>query len=182
MHESVRRLLDILPAGEGIAEDIDWQAVREHFGCDFPDDYVDFMSIYGPGAINNSFYIGSPSLAHQGPADPVFIADLTSDGLYLLDAADSDGLGLAWAGDCSGSHIFWNAKNNDPNMWTISVVSRAGERTEFDYGMADFLIYLLRCSEEELPVALFSPTSPRFLRWMEEDRLMRERIDPWPEL
>ncbi|MFC1413036.1 hypothetical protein ACEZCY_08980 [Streptacidiphilus sp. N1-12] len=179
MHESVLRLIDILPPDEAVRDEINWSAVARRFGHGFPDDYMDFMGAYGPGAINDSFSIGSPVLIEDSSWPPRFIGDITSDGLHLLDGV---GPGVAWGEDCAAAYVFWNAEGRDPNEWTVSVVGRTGSRTDFSFGMADFLLYLLRSRTEDIPVALFSPESPRFMHWREEGRLRSEWLNPWPEL
>ncbi|MFE0458927.1 SMI1/KNR4 family protein [Kitasatospora sp. NPDC058965] len=184
MHPSVARLAAIVPPHPGAGDAIDWAEARCKWGTHFPADYRDFVSVYGGGSINNSFFIGLPLEVAQGPRSPLTFEELNDDGYGLLDLAPEEDPALrgwiSWAADCSASHAFWDTSDPDPDKWSTLVLERGGDWVDYDCGMVDFLIGFLTKEISPQPMGMFSPERPTFLNWREVRRLKAEGIDPWP--
>jgi hypothetical protein len=186
MHPSVVRLAELMPPHPGAGDSIDWDEVAQQRGTRFPADYRDFVSVYGGGSINNSFYVGLPLTTEPETRGPLSFASLTSSG-YDLIGADPEEIPewagrIAWASDCSANHAFWDTSDPDPDKWTTIVLERRGEWTGYRCGVVDFLVGFLSKEITPQPMGLFSPDQPVFLHWREEQRLKAAGIRPWPHL
>jgi hypothetical protein len=176
MHPSVARLTAVLPTAAAAAagDVIDWAVASERWGTGFPADYRDFVARYGAGSINDSFHIGLPLAISDGPLAPVDFAELTELGLAMIDE-DADerapvGARISWACDAGANHLFWNMADPNPDNWSVLRLTRHGEWTDFECGMADFMIRFLTGEIAPQPMALFNPERPVFTHWREEGR------------
>ncbi len=187
MHANISELIRLMPPEAGERGGIDWVAASERWGGGLPTDYREFLSFYGGGTINNSFNIAMPLKVSGEGWLPENFAELTDDGIQLLEDVDpeySSGFpgSIAWALDCAANYVYWDTSNSDPDEWTVVVLERHGEFTQYDCGMSGFLLALLGHGDFEPPVALFSPERPVFLNWRTEREIRLSGADPWPNL
>ena len=187
MHPNISELTRLMPPGEGEQGGIDWVEASSRWGTEFPTDYREFLSLYGGGAINNSFNIAVPL---QVPGEgwlPQSCETLTPGGLQLLEDAEPEySLGfsgsISWALDCAANYAYWDTSNSNPDNWTVVVLERHGEYSQYDCGMSGFLLAMLERGDFEPPMALFSPERPIFLNWRTERQIRLSNSDPWPHL
>lgn len=119
MHPNISELIRLMPPRAGVHEEIDWSAVSDRWGHEFPADYREFMSLYGGGAINNSFNIAVPLEVSGGGWLPQNCENLSEEGLYLVEDADLEDSpefpgSIAWAMDCSAGYAYWDTVTQTP--------------------------------------------------------------------
>lgn len=183
MHEALRRLVEVMPPGEGAGDVVDWGEVRRRLGFEFPSDYREFVEVYGAGSINNTFSVVLP-LPGEGDARYA-MEEATEDGLALIE--ETVGLDfsltdrICWAVDFTASHVFWRVQGDDPDRWPVFVLERDRTETHYDCGMVEFLLDALASNDEDSSVAIVGRQRPLFLNWRTESVLRDAGLDPWPE-
>ncbi|WP_405883747.1 SMI1/KNR4 family protein [Streptomyces sp. NBC_01136] len=189
MHENVRLLMSRMPPHEGAGDRIDWDQVRQVWGTGFPSDFMDFMSIYGTGAISDVLEI---SRQNEGaPGDGPFDAWFTpmEDWLGEVSAPypewPNPGSLISWGLDENQNGYYWSTRGDRPDRWPVVLWEFNSEDPdgfiEFDYGMAGVL---LKAFGEDKPRPfdegfIADITRPRFLHRREQARLRALGLDPW---
>ncbi|MGW2939947.1 SMI1/KNR4 family protein [Streptomyces sp. NPDC001156] len=178
MHWAVGELLTRMEPPASGGDTVDWDAVRRASGLVLPADYHDFVARYGGGGMDDFLCVFTP------PVEDSMYGTLL-EGVPVMDeyaamyseawpGAPVGGL-LRWGSTSTADDVFWRCGSQDPEQWT-TVVSRRqhGYREspwlEFDCGMAEFLLRLVR---GELPNPFgqkdFPDPDPEYLGWREED-------------
>ncbi|WP_377271652.1 SMI1/KNR4 family protein [Peterkaempfera sp. SMS 1(5)a] len=166
------------PASGG--DTVDWDEVRSTCGLVLPADYRDFVGCYGGGGMDDFLSVLTPpvedslygTLLHGVPLMDEYAADCAAE----RPGAPAGGL-LRWGSTSTADDVFWRCGSQDPEQWT-TVVSRRqhGFREspwlEFDCGMAEFLVRLVR---GELPNLFgqsgFPHPHPEYQGWREEEQV-----------
>lgn len=191
MNQNIRKLMDLMPPHEGAGDAIDWHRTREVWGCDFPSDFRDFMTVYGSGTIEDGLAIsrqneGAPG---DGPYDVWFVPspDWLEDVSAPYPAWPTEGSLICWGEDANQNLMCWSTRGSDPDKWPVAVWDSGGldgeAFIEFDCGMAELLLRIFS-DEQPYPFSegfLGGVTCPRFVHRKEEARLRGLGIDPWPD-
>lgn len=160
MLDFIAALHDVLPPPAGGGSIIDWESVERRFGWSFPSDYRSFIALYGKGAIGDSLNIDSPPFADY-PFDDHLLFDVEprASSNFLL-----------WGTNEGADDFLWNCGDPDPDRWTVRVETRSRGPFDFDMGMVEFIVRLLR---EDITVPLDArPAGPPFTyeSWRENYR------------
>ena len=128
-----------------------WIDVEEKLGVKLPNDYKEFISVYGRGRIGDFLWVLNPfsnntnvnlfdSMEHfqwaYGVSKEKFPEDCPR---HIFPENHSL---FIWGATDNGDYLFWiYDENKDPNQWKIGVYdSRAGEESEiFNMNMSSFL-------------------------------------------
>lgn len=128
-----------------------WLNVESQLGTALPDDYKEFVQVYGTGSVDNFLWIFNPvskneniNLLAQIKTQLAVLIELQSYGEtipYKLFPAEG-GL-LPFAITDNGDVLFWQSVG-DPNDWTVLVnEARSPEWAVFDMPMSKFLFEIL---------------------------------------
>ncbi|PJE97224.1 hypothetical protein CUT44_13725 [Streptomyces carminius] len=194
MRNNVERLSDLLTVFGGDAGDnVDWEAIKSCYGTDFPEDYKEFVRLFGNGTIEGMIGIripvatSDPMIRRVAPLPAAALASSNLDrwaepslaSLYRLDQI------LVWGETDSADTLGWIAKDQNPEKWPLAVYERGdGVWKIYDCGMVEFLVKLLQEEFTECPISdtsLMGITNPRFLHDREEERLAEQGVYPWRE-
>ncbi|MCZ4100691.1 hypothetical protein [Streptomyces sp. H39-C1] len=167
MHHTVQRLLQFLPPPPEGGDMVDWDQVHANFGWRLPNDYRDFVAVYGMGAISDSLGIATPPFAGYPCVDHL---------VYERSYPPSDNL-LRWGTNEGGDDFLWRCTDADPNHWTVAVLTRSQSWHDYDLSMVDFLVHLVSGHITPPLNAQLTIDPPTFESWREEDRRMRETDD-----
>ncbi|MFK0286478.1 hypothetical protein ACIQVL_39270 [Streptomyces sp. NPDC090499] len=189
MHPAVRRLTQLLKPPTAGADTLPWQNIQAEWGTTFPQDYRDFMNIYGPGGIDGIIAIATPEnrdepgyLTVRRTTPRVASEYRTFRGKWTFLAWPAPGALLGWGVTPIGHDLLWRATGNDPDDWPVVLAAyRDGAAYEFPYGMAEFLARMLGDPADrptDLPGVLGHPDS-RFLPVPEERAFRDVRQNPW---
>ncbi|WP_190132388.1 SMI1/KNR4 family protein [Streptomyces mashuensis] len=184
-------LLTLVAPGCGAGEVIDWGAVSAAWGTRFPDDYVDFMGVYGEGVMSEHLYILHP-LSTAGDATHCQMRQETATACAVA-ARLGDVAGLpkgspypliAWGVTTGPDILCWVTEDSDPNSWPVAVFGRHTEAPValYDCGMVEFLRSLLHGAFPVCPVSgaeLWGRRDVKFLHWREQKRLWAAGVNPW---
>lgn len=189
MRPDLSRLIQRMSPGLVVRRDIDWDAVVNQWGRQFPADYMEFANIYDAGTISNYLLVGSVGLIPEASttADFTYLTP-TADQLEMLESPfpafpDPGGL-IGWAANPDGDSVFWETGSEE---WKIVVWRRhplygASHWSIYDCGMVEFLLRIFDCTLPENPFSgtdLWGISSPKFLHWAEEQKLRETGLDPW---
>ncbi|MGW6497715.1 SMI1/KNR4 family protein [Nonomuraea angiospora] len=147
------------PADGGIA--VDWARITESWGRAFPPDYVRFMQVYGPGAVQNYLSIDEPepklSLS-QARRDGMVVETANAEADWESEdkSPELEGISpllITWGVDATADLLCWDASGPDPASWPVLVYKRGDMRwSRYDCGMAEFLVRVLRADFPECPL------------------------------
>jgi hypothetical protein len=134
----------------------EWAIAEAQLGTQLPDDYKNFISAYGTGAIQDYFIIYNPIsevrvsnlfqnlqrvYGHHKAFVDEFRSELPEDFPFSIYPEKEDFLLLG--NTTNGDNIFWE-RNSTPNQWTILVVEARSYRFErYDLGIKKFLLNFL---------------------------------------
>ncbi|MFE4519233.1 hypothetical protein ACFRMQ_34205 [Kitasatospora sp. NPDC056783] len=160
---------------------VDWEAVEATYGRRLPSDYQEFMTAFGCGSVEQALYVQAPAtttaeltgnfvstlpagmLADEGAGD---WRDPAQAGLHRLEDM------LLW-GLTEEDFLCWVTSDENPDQWPVAVYSRFHAAwSVYPYGMAEFLLRLLRDGFDEWPISdagLRSVSEPRFLHDKDEE-------------
>ncbi|GAA2081703.1 SMI1/KNR4 family protein [Actinomadura alba] len=186
--ETLRRLMP--PTCES-GTSVDWARLSESWGKEFPDDYRQFIEMYGAGTIENFLVVVKPGPKGESPEQETGVMfNETATAEYLwTDARRSPELAdvapelIAWGGDESADLLCWDASDDDPGRWPVLVYNRGKALwSRYDCGMVEFLVRILRADFDERPLSdlsLWGKESATFLTSSEEERRLKAGLDPW---
>jgi hypothetical protein len=60
MNSAAEELVGVMPPPSAGGDAVDWSDVRQGSGIEFPEDYKDFVSLYGDGVLNFAVYLETP--------------------------------------------------------------------------------------------------------------------------
>ncbi|MFE0625836.1 hypothetical protein ACFW3D_02575 [Streptomyces sp. NPDC058864] len=164
---------------------MDWEGLSTRYPRGFPDDYMQFMWVYGQGIFDDflnvvppvqEVYLNDPSSTVEG---------LTADAEYTAEEEEYDApeLLVGWGLTTEADLLCWRADTPDPNEWTTVIWRRQwaapGCWAAFDFGMVDLLC---RYAARDLPkhwTFELPYTGARFLHDRDASRFMDLGIDPW---
>jgi hypothetical protein len=106
------------PTEAGLAES--WDSVEAELGIHLPEDYKDYIAVYGAGTIDDRFRVASVFGGELGEMIREY------DGSATLQSAPfpSAGLWVPFGYNFERGTAYWEAHVSDPDMWSIA--------TEFD--------------------------------------------------
>lgn len=181
----------IMPPHEGAGMTIDWAAAERAWGMRFPADYRAFMSVYGPGIIEDYLIVMAPEVAETGrPTGAMGKETLTARDEWDLSprpegvSPDSQRL-VTWGLDAGADLLCWLMDGPDPDQWPVAMYRRGKDTWElYQCGMVEFLCRIFAADFEDHPlsgVELWGVANPRFLTRAEERRIKALGQDPWAE-
>jgi hypothetical protein len=158
---NLEQLQEILPP-PSTGSRIDWDDIAAAYGTPFPADYMNFMSSYGNGVIEEMLEVFAP-LADADPYTrrtarlPADVLDLPevnewSDPQHaeLYGPADV----MVWGETVEADVLGWVTNSEVPEGWPVAVYTHGGEWTVFDCTMTEFLLRLLTGDFERNPTGL----------------------------
>ncbi|MFJ9909189.1 SMI1/KNR4 family protein [Streptomyces sp. NPDC101152] len=173
MQWAVEQLREVMPP-PARGDLVDWDAVHEQFGLHFPQDYRDFVSVYGGGTMDGYLGISTP------PTGESFYGDLLDDlesqvgedaeHPYPYPPYPGHEKLIRWASDPDGDDAFWVLRSKDPDQWSVAVKNHQGRSWSFfDGGMADFLLALVTGRfPSPFAAADFPSSQPLYRNWRDE--------------
>jgi hypothetical protein len=152
---SIESLQKILPPPVEPYEAFDgpWEAVEAELGTRLPQDYKDFVRIYGSGYFMEFLGIDVPRSSNPNVRLELN-ARLVGDSFRTLYDDDEyaphwfwperKGL-LPFGGTDNGDYLFWHMVG-EPDDWKVVIWDRGGDYMDefqsFDFGLVDFLVGL----------------------------------------
>ncbi|MFJ4188834.1 hypothetical protein [Kitasatospora sp. NPDC089509] len=178
----------IMPPGSGVVADE--PSMPDHLGGRLPGDYLEFIAVYGGGAVDDCLEVAVPGEDASPGGAPLPISRVTMEahkawefekvGGELIGGPDSI---LAWGIDSSADLLCWVTSEASADSWPVAVFNRGKARWRvYECGMVDFLVGVFQEEFDECPigeVSLWGAREPRFLNWREEKRLIASGIHPW---
>ncbi|MFF7775146.1 SMI1/KNR4 family protein [Streptomyces tanashiensis] len=186
--EELRRLMP--PTTESDTS-VDWTRMAETWGNRFPEDYRQFIALYGSGAIENYLVVQDPEpKGERAPEATGGMLHETANATLVWtkvpkspELADAHPTLIAWGADASSDILCWDASGDDPETWPVLVHNRGDNLwRRYDCGMVEFLVRVLRADFEECPLgdlSLWGKDGLTFLTWREEQRRIKAGLDPW---
>ncbi|WP_106969986.1 MULTISPECIES: SMI1/KNR4 family protein [Streptomyces] len=176
--------------GEG-GDDVDWVAVQEFYGVEFPADYKKFVSRFGGGTIDGRVGIMVPIAVDDEMVRKVYrLPESIRVDPGMSGWVDARNLGLerdilVWGDTDSADLLGWVTNESDPDSWPIVVYSRVNAAwSVYECFMSEFIFRLLVGDFGECPISdtsLMRSTTAEFLRDREEERLLDMGIYPWDD-
>lgn len=146
----------------------EWIALEARFGFAFPEDFKDFIQIYGSGNVANFLWVFNPfsknknlNLIEQTKEQMDVLVELQSFGEIVPYRLFPEAGGiLPFAVTDNGDVLYWKTCG-EPNYWPVVInEARSPEWESFDMPMTKFLLEILchrlKCSifPENFPAAL----------------------------
>ncbi|WP_328958468.1 hypothetical protein [Kitasatospora purpeofusca] len=155
-----------------------------------PSDYLEFMRIYGGGAVDDALVVAVPKASSGIGVPPIDIFEMTSDARLMWDREMSEDVNLesssgvlSWGITSSSDILCWDASLDDPDSWPVVVFNRGrASWRRYECGMVKFIVGIFCREFDDIPigeVSLWGNASPRFLNWREEIRLFESGVSPW---
>ena len=184
-------LVRLMPPTAESDTSVDWDAMRDAWGKEFPPDYRRFIEVYGAGTIEDYLVVlgpepkgGRPKVELSGMLHET--ANAESAWAREPKAPELAGAApelIAWGADASSDILCWDASGDDPSTWPVLLRSRDDNLwRRYDCGMAEFLSRMLRADLDENPLgdlALWGVQPATFLNEREEQRRLKQGLDPW---
>ncbi|WP_416370570.1 SMI1/KNR4 family protein [Streptomyces sp. PR69] len=122
-----------MPPHENAGDEVDWPAAAVEVGLLFPEDYREFVAVYGSGAISGSITVAIPPpnapesftvdrLPHDTRTSPAMQnwQDPNLGGRYSLDKM------LVWGQTAGADALCWLTSAASPEDWPVAVWARHG--------------------------------------------------------
>jgi hypothetical protein len=164
---------------------VDWDSLSARYPRGFPDDYKEFMRVYGQGLFDDFLFV-CPPIEEVYPNDPGATVEGVTGTAELTgeeEEYDAPELLIGWGGTVEADLLCWRADSPDPNNWGTVIWRRQWAAPEcwshFDCGMVELLCrYAARDLPEhwtfELPY-----TGARFFHDRDARRFRELGIKPW---
>lgn len=157
------------------ARDVPWDETSRLIGFDFPEDYQQFIALYGSGSISNDLGISMTWLMNALS----YLPERDGFGVYMVRVEKKSSLNqfhdtaperwpfsfwpalnglLPWARNRRYGYLFWLTTAPDPNAWTCAAWNQSEWRT-YDCGMVDLLIRLVSGEDAYLREFIGEPTA-----------------------
>lgn len=143
-----------------------WEPVEAKLGIELPEDYKEFVSTYGTGAVDNFLWVLNPfsqnknlNLLNQVKVNLDALRQLCIDSNIRIPYEiypDVNGL-FPWAITDNGDSLYWLTKSFPSNRWIVVGDSAAFQWREFKLSTAEFLALLVT---KELVVDIFPDDFP----------------------
>lgn len=165
---SIQDIVSIMPPPASPFEVLtqsDWPIVEERLGTALPDDFKEFIEVYGTGAMDKFLWIFNPSSANenmnlidQAKIQLNVLSELRSYGETVpYDLFPAQGGILPFAITDNGDVLFWQTIGK-PNDWTVLVnESRSPDWVSYAMPMGEFLLGIL---SHRLVCTLFPKSFP----------------------
>ncbi|MFJ3206273.1 SMI1/KNR4 family protein [Streptomyces sp. NPDC086989] len=178
MDSFVAQLRELLVARSEGGDQVNWGEVEQQYGFQFPDDYKEFVAVFGEGSIEETLWITIPIAAPDPMArcvdrlpDHVLEfpeahewADEVAAQKYRLEDV------LIWGETSEADILGWLTCSTNPDDWPLAVFSRDEASWSVHFcSMSEFLVKLLRADFEKFPI------STRRLSSLEQARFIRTR-------
>lgn len=128
--KTLRRLMP--PTAESDTS-VDWGRLSESWGKEFPDDYRQFIEVYGAGTIENYLSVLRPESEGEQPApDDMLMETLNAENAWAREQKSPELAGtnpelIAWGLDASSDILCWDASGDDPTTWPVLVRNRGDD-------------------------------------------------------
>ncbi|MEU3792547.1 hypothetical protein AB0F07_22545 [Streptomyces fructofermentans] len=166
----------------GASEPVDWRWLEAGWGVTgFPSDYMEFMSRYGAGEIEESLYIVPPNIPGDPGGGGMFYNTEIANGLVGSESFSV----LAWGVTVVGDILCWKVGHSDPDQWPVIVWQRddfTSPWLEFDCGLSGFLVGMFLREYATCPIGdstVWGCPAPKFLSNAYIRRCEEEGVDPW---
>lgn len=169
--------------------DLEWPEVEANYGTRFPTDYMEFISAFGCGSIEEQLAVRIPGvqgdeervtpLSSAALAEPVVRnwSDPSLVGRYRLEDM------LIWGEGVGADTLCWIAEDSNPDKWPVAVYARSDLAwTVYECGMVEFILRLLRDDFSKWPLtdeSLRGWPGARFLHEKDEKAALEQGNDPW---
>jgi hypothetical protein len=147
-------LTELLPPRPGSGLAVDWAAVEEAWGLEFPSDYKKLIDHYGDVLFGDYLEVIPPSIVTPATCDEPG-APRGGMGFITADTrdtwADTEPTGIdaepeelvTWGAACSTDLFCWLTRG-EPDRWPVLVFSHGDDVwTQYDFGMVEFLVRVL---------------------------------------
>lgn len=142
---TIEALVQVIPPPEAPTASFSgaWGPVEAELGTRLPQDYKDFVRIYGCGYILDFMWIYVPYFWNRdarlvSAARKLYRSNIEYPDFGFSLWPDPEGL-LLFGMTSNGDDIYWQTKG-DPDSWTVAIWSRGDVALEFlDCGLTDFL-------------------------------------------
>ena len=148
----INKLINLLsPPSHRIFDDTAWASFDANADLRLPNDFKQFISIYGCGAIDDFIWVLDPFSKDPNLSiekSNYFIetyAEMRQEFLSDYPRPDypAEGSFLPWAVTDNGETLVWSV-NGEPDSWKVAVHSSdQGEEEVYDFGCVEFLSRLL---------------------------------------
>ena len=140
-------LKKILPVPFSNETEYEWAIFFERLGTNLPKDYVDFISNYGSGIINNYIIIYSPFaeleyLELSRNIKSIRTALEKHNNIYDFSIYPAKGGILPFGHTNDGDYLCWET-NGEPEEWSIFISGNEGKNVKFKVNFHDFLYKVL---------------------------------------
>ncbi|MER7673980.1 hypothetical protein ABTY61_36735 [Kitasatospora sp. NPDC096128] len=177
-----------MPPGSGA--EADELSIPGHLGERLPEDYLEFLSVYGGGSIEDALEVAVPGKSTSPGGPPLTISEATMEArkAWEFEKAGGERIDgpeaiLTWGIDSSADLLCWVTSESPADSWPVAVFHRGKARWAIhDCGMVDFLVGVFQEEFDECPIgelSLRGAREPRFLNWREEKRLIAAGVHPW---
>lgn len=164
---------------------VNWDDLSERYPRGFPDDYKDFIRVYGQGVFDDFLVVCPPGQEVYPNDQSATVEGVTDDAELTAEEEDYDApeLLIGWGRTVDGDLLCWRADSPDPNRWGTVIWRRQWASPEcwshFDCGMLELLCrYAARDLTEHWTFDLPYP-GVRFLHHRDDTRYMDLGINPW---
>ncbi|PWI14472.1 hypothetical protein DI272_10150 [Streptomyces sp. Act143] len=152
---SAAALTAMLPPRPGRGMRMDWAAVEEAWGLEFPSDYKQVIAHYGDVLFGDYLQVLAPSTVTPDTCDEPG-APRGGMGFITADARDTwmvtaptgvetEAQDLVVWGAASSADLFCWLARGEPDEWPVVVFSHGEDTwTRYDVGMTEFLVRVLR--------------------------------------
>lgn len=134
------------------ASELDWQSVERRYGFSVPNDFREFVSLYGSGIVDGFLWVLNPFCVNPNVNFETSLYLIESYSQMKSDFPEdyprpdfpNEGSFFPWAITDNGETISW-ILHGQPNEWPVSVqsVDQADEEA-YACGAVDFLQRILR--------------------------------------
>jgi len=191
VHRDIERLMRVMPPTELSGDLVDWAEAEEEWNLRFPEEFKDFVTVYGAGFVSGYLVVGSPASAPTG-TEAVDLEMLTPSEEELVAAESpfpalpSPGglLGLGATPDGDSLYLLTDPEAGDWKVvtWTRSARIRDSNWTLHEMGISGFLLQLFRRTLPKNPFGgsdLWGIEAPRFIHWRDIEKAQAVGLDPW---
>lgn len=183
---ALARLTSLVAPPAAGGDTFDWAVLSERYPRGFPDDYKEFMRIYGPGLFDDFLSVAPPVHAVY-PDDPsADVEGVTGDAELTAEEEgyDAPELLIGWGSTVEADLLCWRADSPDPNRWTTVIWRRHRANPQcwshFGHGMVELLCrFADRDIDEHWRTFDLRYSGARFFHDRDLKRYRQARIDPW---
>ncbi|MFF2996524.1 hypothetical protein ACFVTC_18425 [Streptomyces sp. NPDC057950] len=177
-------LTELLPPRPGSGLALDWAAVEEAWGTEFPSDYKHLIGHYGDVVLGDYLQVIVPTTVTPDTCDEPGaprggMGFITADTRDTLTATEPTGIDaepeqlVTW-GAASSADLFCRLTRGELENWPVLVFRHGDDAwTQHDFGMTDFLVHVLNARPDVTVMAetpLWGDRSPSYVNSTERRR------------